>query len=307
MDKKEYLVRTFSRTKRKDYENYILNAIWQQMNYPQIRPVSQQYVKSGPNEYYLIDLYFPQLNVGVEVDEAYHLNNTQQDMIRTLDISRKLSAVPQTDDFKIFRVDATLSARALHHRIKEVANEIAQLARKMNIQSWDTDVSIKNQLQEKGYISVEDYYQFDRIIDFANDVFLKKYRGYQQASFPITVDNKLYLAWSPVISTSETTEHSDWYNTLNDNWTEIKEVNTRNDGKLITVEENEVRCVFAKMRNPFGRMKYRYIGNFQLVSRTEDYIERIYRKVGERIYIDYDREIISFEPIKTVQLQELNL
>lgn len=38
------------------------------MNYPQIRPKTQQYVKSGNNDYYLIDLYFPQINIGVEVD-----------------------------------------------------------------------------------------------------------------------------------------------------------------------------------------------------------------------------------------------
>lgn len=299
MDKKEYLVRTFSRTKRKDYENYILNAVWQQMNYPLVRPVTQQYVKSGKNEYYLMDLYFPQLNVGVEVDEAYHNNNKEQDIIRTLDISSKLAAVPQTDDFKIFRIDATLSAVELHHRIKEVADEISQLANSMKIHSWDTDVPIKAQIQENGYISIDDYYQFDRIVDFANDVFLKKYRGYQQAAFPIIVDGSHYSAWSPVISTNEMIEHTAWHNTLNDDWTEIKEVNTRNDDKLITVNENEIRCVFAKMRNPFGQMKYRYIGNFQFVSHTEDYIERTYRKIGNHIYIDYERGIVSFDPINT--------
>lgn len=298
MDKREYLVRTFSRTKRKDYENYILNAVWQQMTYLQVRPVTQQYVKSGPNEYYLLDLYFPQLNVGVEVDEAYHLNNKAQDKIRTLDITSKLAAVPQTDDFKIFRIDATLSAGDLHHRIKEVADKISQLAIKMNIRRWDTDISIETQIQEKGFISVDDYYQFDRIVDFANGVFLKNYRGYQKAMFPVTIDNNIYGAWSPVISTNESIEHSAWYNKLNEDWTEITEVNTRDDDKLITVKENEIRCVFAKMRNPFGFMKYRYIGNFQLVSHSEDHLNRIYRKIGDRIYIDYDNELVSFNPIK---------
>lgn len=56
---------------------------------------------------------------------------------------------------------------------------------------------------------------------------------------------------------------------------------------------------FAKMHNPFGQMKYRYIGNFQFVSNTEDYIERTYRKIGNRIYIDYERGIVSFDPINT--------
>ena len=66
MDKVEYLIKTFSRTKRKDYENYILNAVWQKIDCLDLRPVTQQYVKGHDNEYYLIDLYFPQINIGVE-------------------------------------------------------------------------------------------------------------------------------------------------------------------------------------------------------------------------------------------------
>ena len=38
--KREYLVRTFSRTKRKDYENYIINAIWHKLDRSDIQPVS---------------------------------------------------------------------------------------------------------------------------------------------------------------------------------------------------------------------------------------------------------------------------
>lgn len=40
-----YLVKTLSRTKRKDYENYVINAIWQRLNNSDIEIVSQQYVE----------------------------------------------------------------------------------------------------------------------------------------------------------------------------------------------------------------------------------------------------------------------
>lgn len=88
MDKLEYLIKTFSRTKRKDYENYILNAIWQKIDCLDIRPVTQQYVKGDNNEYYLIDLYFPQLNIGVEVDEAFHKKNIESDLKRELTMKK---------------------------------------------------------------------------------------------------------------------------------------------------------------------------------------------------------------------------
>lgn len=101
MEKSEYLIKTFSRTKRKDYENYILNALWQKIDCLNIRPVTQQYVKGNNNEYYLIDLYFPQINVGVEVDEAFHKNNQELDKQREITMEKKLSSIREEELFEI--------------------------------------------------------------------------------------------------------------------------------------------------------------------------------------------------------------
>ena len=78
-EKREYLIKTLSRTKRKDYENYVVGAIWHRINNLEIKPVSQQYVKRNDGKYALLDLYFPQINVGIECDEAYHEHNTEPD------------------------------------------------------------------------------------------------------------------------------------------------------------------------------------------------------------------------------------
>ena len=56
-----YLAKTLSRTKRKDFENYVVNAIWNRVNDSRLVPVSQQYVKDKHDNYYFIDLYFPSL------------------------------------------------------------------------------------------------------------------------------------------------------------------------------------------------------------------------------------------------------
>ena len=42
--KANYLIKTLSRTKRKDYENYVINAIWNRLANDNIKPVTQQYV-----------------------------------------------------------------------------------------------------------------------------------------------------------------------------------------------------------------------------------------------------------------------
>ena len=68
------------RTKGKKYENFIINAISTKVGNPDLMPVTQQYVRN-PNDsrkYYLLDLYFPQINFGVEIDEGQHMSEEHQ-------------------------------------------------------------------------------------------------------------------------------------------------------------------------------------------------------------------------------------
>ena len=68
------------RTKGKKYENFIVNAIYTKVGNPDLMPVTQQYVRN-PNDSrkcYLLDLYFPQINFGVEIDEGQHMSEEHQ-------------------------------------------------------------------------------------------------------------------------------------------------------------------------------------------------------------------------------------
>ena len=76
--KAEYLAKTFSRTNRKKWENYIITGIWHRLHDLSLQPVTQQYVKKDDG-YALLDLYFPQINFAVEVDESYHENEEQRE------------------------------------------------------------------------------------------------------------------------------------------------------------------------------------------------------------------------------------
>lgn len=290
MDRLEYLIKTFSRTKRKDYENYILNAVWQKMDCLDIRPVTQQYVKGNDNEYYLIDLYFPQINVGVEVDEAFHKKNIESDLKRELTIEEKLSSIREDSLFELKRIDATLSLQELTKRIEIVSAEINEKIVDKKITKWDTDVSIKERIKKNGYISVDDFYRFRLITDVANQLFFKNYKGYQQASFIVNIGDELTHVWFPTISTKEKEEHSQWLNYLNEDWSVITEVNIREDGKTVDHEVGDLRAVFAKIKDNFGKFSYRYIGNFRLNEISNDNKLRTYQKVSDRLYIDYENE-----------------
>ena len=83
MDRKtQYIIKTLSRTKRKDYENYVINAIWNRVANKNLKPVTQQYVYNNrENQHYFIDLYFPQINVGIEVDEGSTIQKLRNMML----------------------------------------------------------------------------------------------------------------------------------------------------------------------------------------------------------------------------------
>lgn len=79
--KTDYIVKTFSRTKRKDYENYVINAIWNRIDNKELHPVTQQYVyNSKDNQHFFVDLFFPQLMIGIEVNERHHLAQREKDL-----------------------------------------------------------------------------------------------------------------------------------------------------------------------------------------------------------------------------------
>ena len=165
------------------------------------------------------------------------------------------------------------------------------------ITHWDTDVAVKDQVMEKGYLSVDDFYRFRVITDVANQLFFKKYKGYQQASIKITIDDRPAHVWFPTISTEDKKEHSQWLNYLNEDWSVIKEENIREDGKIVTNEVGELRAVFARMKDNFGKFSYRFIGNFELKTISEDRKSCEYHKVSDRLYIDYENEKLSMRRV----------
>lgn len=63
-DKLGYLIRALSRTKRKDYENYVVNAIWNRLAMGDVKPVTQQLVLWPDGRRSFVDLYFPQAMIG---------------------------------------------------------------------------------------------------------------------------------------------------------------------------------------------------------------------------------------------------
>lgn len=263
--KREYLVRTFSRTKRKDYENYILNRIWNRLDRLDLKPVTQQYVKRADGKYALLDLYFPQIHLGIECDEGHHKTNGLNDEIRTLEIGKMFQAVKE-NEIKIERVDATESIDTIHTKIEEIVQLINEMASNSKIVPWSEGVDYAALAVKKGTLSIYDEYTFPTITE-AMRCLGKNYKGQQRSYWKF---NDQYMMWFPQLSfdTGKGTISNarGWINVFNQDWTEIEERRMESDYTPYTLPEGipRERITFMKIKDPvFKTNMYQFVGIFQ--------------------------------------------
>lgn len=285
--KQRYLYRMFSHhTKDKEKENYVVNAIWARLDDLNVKPVTQQYVRR-PNGYALIDLYFPQINYGVECDEAYHKDNTLKDAAREIDLQTALSACSE-DGLTIRRVDATLDADALHARIREIVAEIKEkIAEKGNqFSPWLDPEKEWTVIKQRGVLRIADNYSFSTIADICQKCFGKDANYRIQRSFFRVTDN--CMLWCPKLAIelpngSKAAQSRGWVNELSADWDEIIE---RNDSGATPVKHPSMpRLTFAKSKNERGEDAYRFIGVFKW-NETKPNGDHIYKSIENDMQLE---------------------
>ena len=104
MDKLEYVIKTLSRTRRKDWENYVVNAVWNRLNDWGVKPVSQQYIRKhhrhcGPPKFHKFSVAL--VVAGEEEPVGIAVASTPKARIqmdgKTLEINRVCSDVRYAD------------------------------------------------------------------------------------------------------------------------------------------------------------------------------------------------------------------
>lgn len=282
-----YLAKTLSRTKRKDYENYVINAIWNRVNNAKLVPVSQQFIKDNAGNHYYIDLYFPQLKVGIECDEGYH-NNAEQ---KALDAERELTifdVLKQVDgrEYIALHVDVTKTFSEIEEQINAHVSTINAKIVEHNIEDgWAKMFPYHNDSSELQQSDIEKYFEHREYITIHDDVvfptnkevynvilgqsyschlmhggepFRKLYTeyGYEEGTFP----------WFPKLTVSKPTKKG-YYNLLSKDGTEIYEyiddpaqnMQRKVEGRYL----GKKRVVFSQVKDTStGVVGYRFVGFF---------------------------------------------
>ena len=261
MDKKEYIKRQISRTNKKDYENYVITRIIHGINDLNVKFITQQYVKR-PNGRALADLYFPQINYFIEVDEGHHLTQMEADKVRDADFENATDVKPKRIDV------ATKSIEEINQQIDEVIIEIKSLIteKKQNKQwmDWDLEAEMNPDTWiKKKKIHVNDKVAFKRIVDGCKCMGLN-YAGYQRAGANHPFEENT-LIWFPKLY-----PNGIWENDFDENNGIIIEKNIESIEKRnahinsCLNDKRQRRIVFARVKGMLGDVQYRFRGVFEL-------------------------------------------
>ena len=284
MDKKfEYLSQMFNqRTNRKKYENYVVNAIYNRVGNSELVPVTQQFVRN-PNDqrrYYLLDLYFPQLNYGIEVDEGHHLNpeNKESDVIREQDIRSAISC--DEGRISIFfkeengKTPMMQSFDDIEGQINKQVEIIKEKIKTKGELKWETNEDLKNSVINKGEFSVSDNVDYRGITEIYN---ITDHNAKQLRRCFYKLNDKYYL-WVPTLAIKledgKIKSSNNYENYLTEDHNEIIEYDKtekrfKNSSKKDWDGEKE-RVVFMKMRDRFGKNCIKFVGVFKADSVDSD-------------------------------------
>jgi len=266
MDRTNYIIRQLGRTKNKRYELYCVTRIIHLLNNLDVKFVTQQYV-SRPDGFALMDLYFPQIQLHVEVDEEGHKSQVEADKMRESDI------VAVTDK-QIEHIDASknISITEINDRIDEIVAKInAKIVElKDDFIPWDIKTEFNPQTYiDLGYIKLSDNVAFKTIKDVCN-CFGHNYKGWQraEASHP----DKDTIIWCPKLFLDGQKQEGEWDNTISADGQTITEKNSASKEKaeehvnihINNKEKAHKRIVFIKIKDNLGVILYRFRGLYKL-------------------------------------------
>lgn len=282
-----YLVKTLSRTRRKDYENYVINAIWQRLDNCDIEIVSQQYIedrtKSRGRSHYFIDLYFPALNVGIECDEAYHSGQTQSDHEREASIFDVLYMINE-ENYVPKHVDVTRSFEDVQDQINNVVRCIKDRINEVNPPKWKIETP-EEYYSSKSMINISDKKGFRTISKTCNVLFnagrSESSKGASRSYFSLPnfkgTQLENYKLWFPHLAVEVVDDDGNkrtiaatragWNNQLCNDGRTILE---RNENNISYKQDGKKRIVFLKYKDPLGFNEYKFVGVFEFLKKVKD-------------------------------------
>ncbi|MFM2477347.1 AbaSI family restriction endonuclease [Celerinatantimonas sp. MCCC 1A17872] len=275
LTKTEYILESISKIHNKKWEFFIITRIIHAIS-DDIEFITQQLVRKADGTRALTDLYFPQFNLHLEIDELHHQRQIREDEQRERDII-------QVTDHSIEHIKVSdRDEPSTNKELNDIRNEVDRFIEKImklkdSLQSqnkfapwnFENKYLAKSHI-ERGYISLKDDVVFKTQIE-AMKCFGFKGKGYQKGAWEIP-DGTHDCVWFPRLY-----EHFIWNNNLSQDGMRIYEEASHDKSKIeqaktsiSSQKEEEIELgerkhiVFAKAKDVFGFNLLRYVGTFRM-------------------------------------------
>lgn len=303
MDKKEYIANQLKKTFGKKYENYCVTRIINKLDNLNVRFITQQMFKRDGEEIALADLYFPQVNVWVEIDESQHLNQAEEDRIRTQEVIKnnirsKLKNLEEVvyveleepERINIFDKNRIITIEEINKRIDDIVEKINARILELGDRfvPWVNVYNTADEFVKKQSIEKNDNAKF-RTLQDVSELFNKGYHGNQLAYFNVSKEDNEY-AWCPKLKLNEYDFKNNLYeNEISDDGVYIFESSKEKNDKFVldALKTNEKRFVFAKYRDETGDFSYKFLGVYILDrNKTMNLNKRSWKKIDSKISLN---------------------
>lgn len=285
--KLEYITRLFEKTNKKRIENYVITRLWHQLNNPDIKMVPQQYVIRNGKNYALTDVYFPQFDICVEVNELAHYETQDKidsDEIRNEEIKENISC-------KVYEIDCRKDLNDIHKQIDNVIEiintDLKRQEKNNSFKAWNPDNEFSIEYwKRKGVIDVSENIGFFTIDDvcllFEADP-RKIRRGFLRKGAIAHPKKDDLIIWWPSLN-----QRSNWKNSYDSATGEIIEFNIDSDKNMNhlnrEIQNNETRVVFLHHKDNLGFITYKYCGIYKLDVKCSEYLQKLcWKKISEKI------------------------
>jgi len=267
----------------KKFEVWAISRIVHGLDDPEIEWATQQVVPAREDgKLALLDLYFPQFRLAVEIDELQHIDQVAQDRLR----ERRVIDTTNVEfwRWKMHDIRTLDEART---RIDELTDDIrARKRAQIDVGTFAPfrfgRTSDPTEWIARGGVGIQDDARFRRHIDVAR-LFGKDLVMHRSGMLRVSPTAQV---WFPKLYLNQ-----QWHNALLDDGRRIVQrlavnVTAGVDPAPLPVGTGtgETRLVFAHYRDEFGRIYYRFVGAFEHVG--QDGHSADFHRIGERVSVD---------------------
>jgi very-short-patch-repair endonuclease len=285
--KLDYIARLFRSIRNKRFESYVIQRIWHKLDDDRVLFSTQQFIERDNNgKYALADLYLPQLNILIEVDEAQHntKENKELDKQRSIEIESKISGVC-IKRIPIFDENNNpLSMKKINDQVdcvvEEIKTEIKKLEDENKFIPWNGNFLTPNYHKKKGYLDVKEN-EYVKNIDDAATIFDTQvvHKGFlRPGGFPIP-DVPNTIVWLPSV------DNKHYSNKLEGDTIYEYNINDPKRSQHVKTEvaKDETRVTFFREKDALGFNYYKFIGVFKLdKEQSEKDNKCVWKRVSER-------------------------